>query len=65
MLWKVRPDMAEIVASNRGAVIIAAVLMVFLLAVLFVYKESTGFRVVRYSFVNNKLKKPSFRFVMI
>ena len=55
--------MAAIKAS--GLIAAAAVLIVLLLIVLFVYKESTGFRVVRYSFVNDRLKKPSFRFVVI
>ena len=65
MLWKERLYMAAIMASGQEIAIIAAIIVAIALLVLFVYKESTGFRVVHYSFVNNKLKTDSFRFAMI
>ena len=43
--------------------LIAAVIL--LLIIWFVYKESKGFRIVRYSFVNGKLKTDHFRFALI
>ena len=51
--------------SGQEIAITAAIIVAIALLVLFVYKESTGFRVVHYSFVNNKLRTDSFRFAMI
>ncbi len=65
MLWKERLYMAAIMASEQMIAIIAAIVIAVTLLVLFVYKESTGFRVVHYSFVNEKLKSDSYRFALI
>lgn len=45
--------------------VFAAAAVVLLLAGLFVYKESSGFAVVKYSFVNGKLKTDHFRMAVI
>lgn len=55
MLWKAR----------LGMVILIAAVILLLLIIWYVYKESKGFRVVRYSFVNDKLKTDRFRFAFI
>lgn len=46
-------------------VLLIAAVILLLLIIWFVYKESKGFRVVRYSFVNSKLKTDRFRFALI
>ena len=57
--------MSIAMASGHWIAVTAAIAVAAALLVLFVYKESTGFRVVHYSFTNKKLKKDSFRFAMI
>lgn len=46
-------------------ILFAAVPILLLLFILYVYKESSGFRVVRYSFVNPRLKTGHFRMAVI
>ena len=46
-------------------VILIAAVILLLLIIWYVYKESRGFRVVRYSFVNDKLMTGHFRFAFI
>ena len=54
-----------VVIASLKAVYAAAATFVVLLLVLLVYRESKGFKVVRYSFVNGKLKVGHFRMAFI
>ncbi|MCR5356796.1 MAG: metallophosphoesterase [Lachnospiraceae bacterium] len=54
-----------VVIASLKAVYAAAAIVVLLLLVLFVYRESKGFKVVRYSFVNGKLKVGHFKMAFI
>ncbi|MCR5507666.1 MAG: metallophosphoesterase [Lachnospiraceae bacterium] len=57
--------MTAVTASPGVPVIITAIALATVLLGLFVYVQSRGFRVVRYSFINKKLKKDSYRFAFI
>ncbi|MBR6487122.1 MAG: metallophosphoesterase [Lachnospiraceae bacterium] len=57
--------MVVMIASLKAICITAAAALAVLLLILFVYRESRGFKVVRYSFVNRKLKVPHFRMALI
>ncbi|MCR5508634.1 MAG: metallophosphoesterase [Lachnospiraceae bacterium] len=50
--------------SSTPVIITAALTAAVLLAV-YIYKESRGFRIVRYRLINDKLKKPHFKFAFI
>ena len=57
--------MCIVIASSQWGIIAAVAVVILIFLALFIYKESTGFRVVHYSFVNDRLKKDSYRFAMI
>ncbi|MCR5420255.1 MAG: metallophosphoesterase [Lachnospiraceae bacterium] len=56
--------MQDIIAPVQTAYVVGGLILI-LMIIVFVYFESKGFRVVRYTFINEKLKKSSYRFVMI
>ena len=47
------------------ALVFVLIILACVLLGIYVYKESTGFRVVRYSFINNKLKCDKYRLVFV
>ena len=57
--------MNEVIASGKWAAVAVIAVLLLILLVVFIYKESTGFHVVHYSVFNSKLKKDSFRFILI